>query len=231
MSVVFVLAGAVVMAVTLFLFYQLREPELRRDTFEFTAWFVLAQEAVLFGGLAFLAARAGVSRTAAPVRGSYITTIVLYNAVAVGTVLLFNTLILPLGIASANTYYTTCVAESGLAVAALLFMQIVGVADRFGHSEAQASRANLDDLVRACERVQSVAESNGVARELTASFRSLSNQIRFSEGLRRDAALVAEVDMRVAHVEQIVSRGMDDDSIAKAAVLVREVQAIAGRRG
>ena len=231
MSVVFLLAGAVTIAVTFFLFQQLRQPDLRSETFEFTKWFILTQEAVLFGALAFVAAQAGISRTPVPVRGSYITIIVLYNSAAVATVLLFNVVTLPSGLTSANTYYTICIAESGLAVAALVLMQVVGIAARSGHSDAQASRRNADDLIQSCERVLSVVESNGVARELAASLRELPRQLRFSEAIRRDPLLASDVDMRLAHLEQLASEGMDDESSVKAAALVREIKALARRRG
>ncbi len=233
MSLVFPLAGAVIMAVTLFLFHQLREPELRSDTFEFTKWLVLAQEAALFGGLDFVAAQAGASRTAAPVWGSYITIIVLYNAVAVGTVLLFNIWMLPPSVASANTYYTICIAESGLA-AVLVLIQVVGITARSRHSESQASRHNVDDLVHSCERckrVLSVAEANGATRELAASLRELPRQLRFSEGLRQNPILASDVGLRLAHLEQHANESMDDESTEKAVGLVREIQALAGRRG
>lgn len=230
MSFIFILAGAAIIAVTFFLFHQMREPELRSDTFEFTKWFVLAQEAVLFGALAIVSAQAGVSRTAVPVRGGYITIIALYNAIAVGTVLLFNLLMLPSGIASAKTYSTICIAESGLTVAALVLLQVVGIAARSGHSEAQASRRKVNDLIRSCDRVLSVAESNDLTREFVASLRELSRQLRFSEGLRRDPELVSAVDMRLTLLEQLANGSMDDDSTAKADELVRELQALVRRR-
>lgn len=225
---VFALAGCIVAAVTLLLFYQLSDASARSETFTFTVSFVVFQEAVLFGSLALTASRSRRTSTAVPVRMGYLTTVVLYNLIALATAALFNFLLLPQH-ASPKTYYTVAIAETGLWLALLVILRLVDIAHHASHRQAELMRGGVDTMLLTCDRVRALSETHGW--RLAQSLRELAERIRFSEGLRRNGSLVQEVSGRLDQLETLVSAGGDDSAQKAAERLVKEISIMATRRG
>ena len=229
MAGVFATSGCIVAAVTLLLFYQLRDAAERSETFSFTVWFVILQEVVFFGGLALTAFRTGVTSTAVPVRAAHLTTIVLYNVVALATVGIFNFVLLPQRHASPNAYYTIAVAETGLWLALLVVLRVVDIAHHAAHGEASMARTGVDEMLVTCDRVRAASESHGW--RLGQAIRDLADRIRFSEGLRRNGSLAAELTGRLDELEEIATAGGDENAQKTAERMVKEISIMATRRG
>lgn len=228
MAGVFALAGCIGAAVTLLLFYQLRDAPARSETFTFTVWFVVFQEALFFGSLALTAFRSGRTSTAVPVRIGYLTTVVLYNFVALATVALFNLVLLPHH-AGPKTYYTVAIAETGLWLALLVILQVVDIAHHASHREAEVMRSGVDQMLVTCDRLRALSEAHGW--RLAQPLRELAERIRFSEGLRRNGSLVEEVSGRLDELEALAGAGGDDSAQKAAERLVKEISIMATRRG
>jgi hypothetical protein len=228
MARVFALAGCIVAAVTLLLFYQLRDAPARSEAFTFTVWFVVFQEALLFGSLALTALRSGGTSTVVPVRIGYLTTVVLYNLVALATVAIFNLVLLPQH-AGPKTYYTVAIAESGLWLALLVTLQVVDIVHHASHREAEIMRDTVEQLLLTCDRIRALSDAQGW--QLSQSLRELAERTRFSEGLRRNTSLVEEVSRRLDELETLVTGGGDDAAQKAAERLVKEVSIMATRRG
>jgi hypothetical protein len=224
---VFALAGCIVATVTLLLFYQLRDAPARSETFNFTMWFVVFQEALFFGSPAVTALYLGRTSAAEPVRIGYLTTVVLYNLIALATVALFNLVLLPQH-ADPKTYYTVAIAETGLWLALLVIMQLVDIAHQTSHREAEVMRGDIDRMLLTCDRLRAVSEAHGWR---LAQLRELAERIRFSEGLRRNGSLVEEVWGRLDELERLASAGGDDAAHKAAERLVTEIAIVATRRG
>ncbi len=143
MAGVFALVGCIIAAVTLLLFYQLRDAPARSETFTFTVWFVVFQEVLFFAVLALRVSCSGRTLTAVPVRIAYLTSVVLYNLVALATVALFNLVLLPQH-ADSRTYYTVAIAETGLCLALLTILQVVDIAHHASHRQAEVMRGGVD---------------------------------------------------------------------------------------
>lgn len=229
MAGVFAASGAIVAIAILLLFYQLREASERSETFTFTVWFVIFQVFVFFGGMTQAAFRAGATTTVVPVRAAFLTTIPVYNVVALATVGLFNFVLLPQQQASPNTYYTIAVAETLLWLALVVVLRVVYIVHHTAHSEAATSRANIDAMLVTCDRIRAATDANGWPS--SQSLRTLAEQIRFSEGLRRNENLATEVNARLAEAETIAMAGGDDASKKTIERIVREISVMATRRG
>jgi hypothetical protein len=228
MSGVLAVVGCIVAAVTLLLFYELCDPSARSETFTFTVWFVVFQEALFFGSLALIGFRWDDASTAAPVRIGYLTSVVLYNLLGLATVVLFNLALLPQH-ARPKTYYTVAVAETGLWVALAVILRVVSITRRTSHREAETSRSGVDRMLVTCDRIRALGESHGW--RLAAPLHELAERIRFSEGLRRNRSLLDEVSRRLDQLE-VVASGAGDESAEKTAErLVRELSIMATRRG
>lgn len=227
-AAIFALAGGIVAAVTLLLFYQLSDASTRGETFGFTVSFVVFQEAVLFGSLALTASRSSRTSTAVPVRMGYVTTVVLYNVTALATVALFNFFLLPQD-ASPKTYYTVAIAETGLWLALLVTLRLVDIAHHALHRQAERMRGGVDTMLLRCDRVRALTEVHGW--RIAQSLRELAERIRFSEGLRRNGRLVEEVSGRLDELETLASAGGDDSAQKAAERLVQEISIMATRRG
>jgi len=225
---VFAIAGGIVAAVTLLLFYQLSDASARGETFGFTVSFVVFQEAVLFGSLALSASRSGRTSTALPVRMSYVTTVVLYNFTALATVALFNFLLVPQH-ASPKVYYTVAIAETGLWLALLVTLRLVDIAHYTSHRQAELMRGGIDTMVLTCDRVRALSDTHGW--RLAPSLRELAERIRLSEGLRRNSRLVEEVSARLSELETLAGAGGDDSAQEAAERLVQQISIMATRRG
>ena len=228
MAGVFALAGCIVAAVTLLLFYQFRDAPARSETFTFTVWFVVFQEALFFVSLALTAFCSGRTSTAVPVRIGYLTTIVLYNLVALATVALFNVALLPLH-TGAKVYYAVAIAETGLWLALMVILQVVDIAHHASHREAEVMRGDIDLMLVTCDRLWGLSEAHGW--RLAQPLREMAERIRFSEGLRRNGSLVEEVSSRLGELETLAKAGGDDAAQKAAERLVKEIAIIATRRG
>lgn len=222
-------SGCIVAVVVLLLFYQLRDATERSETFSFTVWFVVFQVFVFFGGLTLTAYRSGSTHTAMPVRVASLTTIPLYNVVALATVGLFNFILFPQQYASPNAYYTIAVAETLLWLAFVIILRVVDIAHHSAHSEAATSRTNIDAMLVTCDRIRAATDANGWP--INQALRTLAEQIRFSEGLRRNESLATEVNARLAEVEAIAMTGDDDASRKTLERIVREISIMTTRRG
>jgi hypothetical protein len=227
-SRVFALAGCMVIAVTLLLFYQLYDAHARTDTFTFTVWFVVFQEALFFGSLALISLRSARTSTAVAVRIGYHTTVVLYNLVALVTVALFNSVLLPQH-ASPESYYTVTIAETGLLLTLLVILPAVNIAHHASHREAEVMRSVVDQMLVTCDRLRALTEAHGW--RLTQSLRELGERIRFSEGLRLNGDLVVEVSSRLDDLETLTSAGGDEAAQKAVERLVKELTIMAMRRG
>lgn len=229
MAGVIAASGSIVAVVTLLLFYQFRDAVDRSETFSFTVWFVTFQVFVFFGGLTLTAYRAGATSTAVPVRLAFLTTVPFYNAVALATVGLFNFVLLPQQYASPNAYYTIAVAETLLWLTFVVFLRVVDITHHAAHSEAATSRANIDAMLVTCDRIRAATDANGWP--ISQSLRMLADQIRFSEGLRRNESLATEVNVRLTEVEAIVMADGDYASQKTLERIVKEISIMTTRRG
>ena len=224
---VFAVAGAIVMADTSFLFYQLRESQLRSEAFSFTVGFVLFQEFLLFGSLVYVSLSAGRSSTPVPVRIGYVTVILFCFIIALITILVFNLFLLP-RYASSHTYYTILIARTGLAILMLGLIHVVGIVQRGAHRESELKRARVEELVTACDRIRAVCGIHGWQIEQSCS--RLGEQIRFCEGLRRNQLLMDEMATKVGQLEALVQTQKQNGESAQAMQLVKEIAILASRR-
>lgn len=225
---IFALAGAIVSATIVVLFYQLRVPAERSITFSFTAWFTTLQSVLFFGSLALVSLSRGAEKPIVPARASLVTSTVLYNIVALATILAFNVWLLP-DIARPATYYTIGGAETALWVALVVLLRMVGIVHQASHAEAIATRQGVETLTAACDRIVAAAEAGGW--QISQQLRDLSDRIRFSEGIRRNAEVAADVRSRLGRLEQVVASRANTDGQASASQLLTELRALAARRG
>lgn len=229
MAGVIAASGFIVAVAILLLFYQLRDAAERSETFLFTVWFVIFQVFVFFGGLTLTAYRTGNTHTAVPVRVAFLTTIPLYNVAALATVGVFNFVLLPQQYASPNAYYTIAVAETLLWIALVVILRVVDIAHHAAHSEAAASRANIDVMLVTCDRIRAASDSNGWPT--SQSLRMLTDRIRFSEGLRRNDSLATEMNARLDEAEAIAMAGGDDSAQKTLERIVKEISIMTTRKG
>jgi hypothetical protein len=218
-------AGLLLTVVVLFLFYGISVPLSRSETFVFTAWFSAAQVLLLFSSLVYTAIKDGHPGSVIPVNSATVIATFIYNVAAVLTILLFTLYLFP-RFSSARTYYVICVAELGVAAAYLVLLQLVAVAHKVGHTEALESRATIDGLVRMCDAISSNAASIGWKLDM----RRCMEQIRFSEGLRRDTTLPSEVARLLEELETLTNMAPEEPAVGEAKKLISGIEALA-RRG
>lgn len=218
-------AGVLLAAVVLFLFYGIVEPSSRSCTFLFTTWLSTGQVIILFSALIYAAIKDGHPGSVIPVNSATVVVAFLYNAAATLTMLLFTLVLLPHHSSTPRTYYVVCIAEVGICGACAILLQLVAIAHRIGHSEATERRATINHLVRKCEIISSVAASNG----WTLDVKRCSELIRFSEGIRRDSALSAEVDRLLSQLDTLAHIPSLDASLADAKKLISNIETLAAR--
>jgi len=157
------------------------------------------------------------------VNSATVIVVVGYNVAAVVTMIVFN-LVLP-QYRTPRTYYSINGAVTALAVALILLLQLVTVAHTRGHLEAATTRSNVEHLVRSCDSIREKSKLNGWNLNVV----KLSEQIRFSEGLRRDPSLAQQVADRLARLEYMTDEMINENSRDEAQRIVREVESLAGR--
>lgn len=219
-------AGLLVSAVVPFLFYGIVEPSSRSNTFLFTTWLSTGQVIILFAALIYTAIEDGHPGSVIPVNSATVVVAFLYNVVAALTMLLFTLVLLPHRSSTPRTYYVVCVSELGIAGAYAILLQLVAIAHRIGHSEATERRTTVNGLIRKCEVISSVAASNG----WTLDVKRCSELIRFSEGIRRDSALSAEVDCLLSQLDTLARTPSLDASLADAKKLISNIETLAARQ-
>jgi len=218
-------AGFLLTAVVLFLFYGIAEPASRSETFSFTAWFGAGQVVLLFSSLIYTAIKDGRPGSVIPVNSATVVATFFYNVAAAVTMLLFTLYLLP-SRSTARTYYVVCLAELGIAVAYIVMLQLVAVAHEVGHAEAIEARATVEDLVRKCDAISLMAASQG----WTLNLARCSESIRFSEGLRRDPALPSEVNRMLGELEELTQSAPGEAELAEAKRRIAGIEALARRR-
>jgi hypothetical protein len=219
-------AGLLLTAVPLFLYYVPSEPQSRSLTFTFTAWFSSCQVLFLFASLLYAAIKDGRPDAVVPVNSATVVVTFCYNIVAVGTILLFTRVLLPQH-ATAKTYYAICIAELGVAIALVILLQMVSIAHQAGHAQGVASRQRVEKLLADCDCIAAKAAIKGW--KLTMD--SLAEKIRFSEGLRRNPALVDDVGLRLSQLESLTNSPARETSYSDAQKLMTEIASLASRRG
>jgi hypothetical protein len=218
-------AGLLLAAVVLLLFYGILDPSSRSGTFSFTAWFSVFQVLLLFSSLIYTAIKDGHPGSVIPVNSATVIATLIYNVAAVLTILLFTQFLLPFR-SSSRTYYVICIAEFGIAAACLITLQLVAVAHRVGHTEALQSRATVDSLLKTCDVISSNATSGGWELDL----RRCSEVIRFSEGLRHDPVLPPEVDRLLGELEALTKSDPQEAALGEAKKIISGIEALARRR-
>ena len=225
---VFAFTGCIVVAVTLLLLYQVFDTIIYGETFTFTIWFIIFQEVLLFGALSITGFLSGRTTTAVPIRISYLTSVVLFNFVALVTVILFNCALF-IGVVKSKTYYWVAISETGLWLSLLLLLRGANIVHQFSHRQAEDIRGLVDQLLIHCDRIRVISLSHGW--RLNGSLRELSDQIRFSEGLRRNLSLTEEVSNRLNELEKLVNAEQEDIGQKEAEQTVKEITILASRRG
>jgi len=220
---VLIIAGAMVIGDTIFQFHQWRNNHAGSETFAFPAGFIIVQEVILFGGLAWFSLSIRRSATPLPIRLGYVTVLLLYLTTTLVTMLIFNFRLLPY-FAISRLYYGALIARTAVA---LLFLGVLHVARR-AQREGQGSRNKVDDLLKACDRIRVLYATNYAMVERTCS--GLGEQIRFCEGLRRNQSLVDEIATKLAQLESVVSLPGSNGEAAKANQLIREISLLATRQ-
>jgi hypothetical protein len=215
--------GLIAAAVEVFLFYALREPLHRSNTFAFTTWYCAFQIVMLFGALLYAAIRDGHPGSIVPVNSAVVTIVFACNVLAVVTVVIFN-LILP-QYSTPRTYYSVSLAETALGIATVILIQAAGVAHQVGHMQAVATREAVQELASTCDRIATAATVHGWSLD------SAADDIRFSEGVRRNPALAEEVSRRLMKLEALAGATADDSVRAEADKIVNEIKVLAARRG
>jgi hypothetical protein len=218
-------AGLLLTAVVLFLFYGMSVPSSRSETFVFTAWFSTAQALLLFASLIYTAIKDGRPGSVIPVNSATVIATFIYNVAAVLTMLLFTLYLLP-RYSSAGTYYVICIAELGIAAAYVVLLQIVAVAHEVGHAGAQQSRATIESLLRMCEAISCNAASGSWKLDM----RRCAEQIRFSEGLRRNPGLQQDAARLLEELEILTNSASEEPAISEAKKLISSIEALTKRR-
>ena len=218
-------SGLLLTAVILFIFYGISVPLSRSETFRFTAWFSAAQVLLLFSSLIYTAIKDGRPGSVIPVNSATVIATFIYNVAAVLTMLLFTLYLLP-RYSSARTYYVICIAELGIAAAYLVLLQLVAIAHKVGHTEALDSRPTIDGLIRKCDAISGNACSVGWRLDM----RHCTEQIRFSEGLRRNPTLPSEIARLLEELEALTNAAPEEPAIRNAQRLMSGIEALAQRR-
>ncbi|MBI3714121.1 MAG: hypothetical protein HY253_14330 [Burkholderiales bacterium] len=224
---VFTYSGGIIIAVTLFLMYQLSEAHNRGETFTFTLAFISFQEALFFGTLAYNSLNSASGTATTPLRFAYVTTIVFYNFIATMTVILFTVLPYFQNIAS-KIYYTITIAETGLCLALMVILRIVDITHNNSHLAAEQARSNIELMLYACDRIFAF---NQIHRwKLAGVLQQLAERIRFSEGLRRNKQLSAELLDLLDELESLIKTGGNDDAEQRAEQLANIILTNASRQ-
>ncbi len=223
---VLVTSGAILAGVVLFVAYRVWEPGDRSDTFTFTSWFVAFNFLALFGGIARTAADRRGERTVAT-KASSVGIVFAYNIVALGTAALWAAF--GHDLFEARHYYTAVIAETGVAVAALVLIRTVDLAEAGAHQGATRVEASIDDLMRICASLRTKSEIDGwgVEQELA----ELGRRIKFSEALRRDSNLVYRVWEQLTGLDGASAKAADPDFQERLRRTLGEALAIAKQRG
>jgi hypothetical protein len=195
-------------------------------TFTFTAWFSSCQALILLASLLYAAIKDGHPGAVVPVNSATVLVTFCYNIVAIGTILLFTQVLLP-QYATARAYYAICIAELGVAAAIVTLLQLVSIAHQTGHARGMAGRQRVEVLLANCDLIAANARINGWKLAIDR----LAENIRFSEGLRRNPALADDIAFHLSQLESLTNSPAQETSSGEAQALVTEIASLALRRG
>lgn len=219
-TVAMLLAGTI-----LLLFYSLSDPSTRSETFGFSAWFSASQVVLLLGSICYAAMKDSLPGSVVPVNTGTIVVTAVYNAVAVVTMVLFTQVLLPKHATSA-AYYTICAAELLVAATLIVFLRMVSISHQVGHAGAMVGRADVEQLIKTCERIVAAGHVQGWKSDVLPS----PERLRFSEGLRRDPLLRAAVAKLLSNLETHLASLPAEKTDGEARRLVVEIENLAARR-
>ena len=222
-------AGFVIAAVVLLLFYMFKSPEVRSETFTFTAWFtafLILYPFLFIGGNLFFKANHPGTQSIMTLAGANLTLIMI--GVELFLVLLCNVFLLP-NILGTGQYYALTVFVFALYFAAILLIQIVGVVQNSGNKAAIQNYKTVNHLVYAIDAVCSLASGNGW--QVEGQIKKLGEQIRFSEGLRNNPELVDKAYMLISELESILQQSASDALKPELLNKMNLLRALASRRG
>jgi hypothetical protein len=226
-AVSYFLAGIILSATTLLLFYNLTNETNRSETFTFTVLLVIFQEFLLFGSLTFASLFANKISTPVPIMTGYFSTVLIYNVTSVITIVLFEFSKVFLNI-SPNIYYTIAIAEIGIWLSFVVLLRLAGIAYNVSHLDSETKYSGIQEMISTCGRLQGNIELHGW--KFPELLNQLADRIRFSEGIRRDATLFNEVSNQLKTLEMLTKTGGDDLMQKKASIMVEELLILTKRR-
>ena len=220
------LVGGIMVALTLLLMYQLSEAQSRSETFTFTVVFLCVQEVLFFGTLACNSLYNAKNTSNFPLQLAYVSSIVLYNFIAIITVILFSFVPYLLN-GHSNIYITIALTETGLCLALIVILRMVDIAHRHSHLDASQARNNIELMLHTCDRIFAL---NHIHKwKLADLLHQVAERIRFSEGLRRNRQLCAELLALLNELELLITASGNDDAEQRAAQLANTILVYASR--
>lgn len=211
--------------VTIFLFLRLGDSSTRSQTFNFTLGFVVFLEAAVFASLAHIGARVGGAAGGTPLSMARTVVVGIYCGAAAVTVVLFEW-VLPPRAAGPKLYYTIAVGETGLGLASLVLLQLVGIS-RSSDRPAEAARERVLALIARCGRLRTLAQLQGW--DVSSQLSELTERIRLSESLRRDEELFQDISAHLDRLEALAKAGGNETAGSTAQDLVRVALALASQ--
>lgn len=219
-AVSYCLAGIILSATTLVLFYNLSNETNRSETFTFTVGLVLFQEFLLFGSLTFTSLFVNKILTPVPVITGYFSSVLIYNVISIITIVLFEFSKAYLNI-SPHIYYTIAIAEIGIWLSFVVLLRLAGIAYNFSHFGSETKHSSIQEMISACGRLQENIELHGW--KFSELLNQLADRIRFSEGIRRDQNLFNEVSNQLKTLEMLTKNCGDDLTQKKISNMVEEL--------
>lgn len=219
-ALLIVFAGLIAGAVVAGLFLTIVAPEDRSDTFYFTCWTAVLQPLLLSVVGAHTALQRGVLNASEPVGAARITAALLYNLLAIGTVLLFTSMLLPRGVPE-RIYYGVVVSEFGAFLALLVLLGLVNVSHRAAHHEARDVRHHALSIVDEYRRVSAVASAKGWTIPLR-----LADGLRHSERLRSEPDTASAVLQRIRRLAELTEMPSSETHLPAVTQLLQEIEAL-----
>ncbi len=224
---IFGLAGAIVIAVTLLLIYQLSDAASRSISFNFTVAFIVFQEVTLFATLAINSLNLASNSQNLPLRTAYVSSILFYNSIALITVIIFS--FVPfLQSVKPSTYYSVCLAETGLTTALIAILRLIDVSHQSAHNTSEQALYQVELMLHACDRITTLNQIH--QWNLASLIQQLCERIRYSEGLRRNQELATQMLSLLDQLESLIKSDSKNESELEATQLTNTLLAIAGRR-
>jgi hypothetical protein len=198
-----------------------------QDVLSLTACFVILQEAILLGLLTYITMTAGRSSIALPVHLGYVSVLASCSLFAFLVIAVFDAL-LTLGVVGIGAFWKALAVRQASLLILLLGVHIVGIVQRASHQQAEQQRADIEDAMRACDRIAVVATLSGW--EFDGEVEETRENLRFSEVLRQDQPLFSEVLGKLSQLESLARTGGDGEPKANAERLLKEVLVLSSQR-